>query len=136
MSHWIEHKPEKLTRVHAQKTHRFHNMCIDLVLHLVLKRQWSCLILYTFSSCPIVTTFIHQFLILFSTSVQFLQIWSIFHHFCLFIGYFLCFFDLLNVLRPPFCTLLANLGRCGWGWLKSQKDYINMRPEAPGVWAN
>ena len=51
---------------------------------------------------------------------------------------------LLNVLRPLFaCSLLAKLGQWGWwwgwGWLETkarrhQKDYIEIRPEAPGVW--
>ena len=55
--------------------------------------------------------------------------------------------DLLNVLRPPFCTLATHSWLnwvneddwWGWGWLerkaRRQKDYIKIRPEAPGVGA-
>ena len=54
-------------------------------------------------------------------------------------------FDLLNVLRPPFCTLTTHskLGRRGWlmkmrlAWKKSKKTLDTskkeIRPEAPGV---
>ena len=105
------------------------NLFLNLVkfsceLGQVITRSDTLKVGRVISKQPIVSNLISGRLLLFTSLLNYILVWFWFYW---------MFYDHFSAH-----SLLAKLGRWGWwwgwGWLARKQDYIEIRPEAPGVW--